>query len=282
MKDYYKTLGLDRQASDEDIKKAYRKMAMKHHPDRGGDQETFKEVNEAFEVLSDPQKRAMFDSGMDPKNPQQQGGFHHGFGDGGFHFTNSGFPPGMEDILRGFGFGFQGFDTRPRNKHFNVQIQVTLEDIYKGATRDINLRYPNGREKVVNINIPRGIDSGASIRYGGLGDDSISGTSPGDLIVTIIVVPHQTYTREGLNLHTNATIDAIDAMLGTDVSIYTLDSRTLSITVPPGTQPGQTLGARSEGLTDQNGNKGKLYIHIHVSIPQNLTNDQKDILRKLR
>jgi curved DNA-binding protein len=255
---------------------------MKHHPDRtGGDDSKFKEIQEAYEVLSDPQKRAMFDSGIDPKNPNQ-GGHSHGFDHGGFHFTSSGFPPGMDDILRNFGFGFQGFDTRPKNKNFNVQMQVTLEEVYTGSNKDINLRYPNGREKVVNINIPKGIDTGTTIRYTGLGDDGIQGIAPGDLTVTIIVVPHSVYNREGLNLHTNVTIDAIDAMLGTEVSVYTLDQRTLSITVPAGTQPGQTLGARNEGLTDTNGNKGKLYVHVNVSIPQNLTQQQKDTLRNLR
>jgi curved DNA-binding protein len=284
MKDYYKILELSKNASDDDVKKSYRKMAMKFHPDRtGGDDSKFKEIQEAYEVLSDPQKRQMFDAGVDPKNTNQHHGGHpFGFEQGGFHFTSSGFPPGMDDILRGFGFGFQGFDTRPKNKNFNVQMQVTLEDVYKGVTKDINLKYPNGREKVVNINIPKGIDTGTSIRYSGLGDDALNGISAGDLIVTIVVVPHQVFSREGLNLHTNVTIDAIDAILGTEVNIRTLDERTLSITVPPGTQPNQTLGARNEGLSDTNGNRGKLYVHVNVSIPQNLTEQQKNTLRTLR
>lgn len=286
MKDYYNTLGISRNADDEEVKKSYRKLAMKYHPDRNGGNDTqFKEIQEAYEVLSDPQKRQMFDAGVDPKNPNQgppQGGFN--FNDGGFHFTSSGFPPGMDDILRNFGFGgfSQGFDTRPRNKNFNVQIQVALEDVYLGSTKDINLRYPNGREKIVNINIPKGVESGTNIRYQGLGDDAMQGTTPGDLIVTIVVVPHHIFTREGLNLHTSVTIDAIDAILGSDVNVTTLDQRTLSITVPAGTQPGQTLGARNEGLSDSSGNRGKLYIHVNISIPQNLTNEQKEKLKALR
>ena len=286
MKDYYNTLGISRNADDEEVKKSYRKLAMKHHPDRnGGNDAQFKEIQEAYEVLSDPQKRQMFDAGVDPKNPNQgppQGGFS--FNDGGFHFTSSGFPPGMDDILRNFGFGgfSQGFDTRPRNKNFNVQIQVALEDVYNGSTKDINLRYPNGREKIVNIDIPKGVESGTNIRYQGLGDDAMQGTAPGDLIVTIVVVPHHVFTREGLNLHTSVTIDAIDAILGTNINVTTLDQRTLSVTVPSGTQPGQTLGARNEGLSDRSGNSGKLYIHVNISIPQNLTTEQKEKLKALR
>jgi DnaJ-class molecular chaperone len=265
--DYYSTLGLQRNASEDDIKKAYRKMAMKHHPDRGGDEKQFKQVSEAYEILSDPQKKQMVDMGVDPKaqqagGPRQQGPFE-------FHFNTGNF----EDIFGGFGnpFGFQQRQ-QPRNKTINITVDLSLEDVLKGKDLDAELAVPNGRKKIINISIPSGIEGGQQIRYQGMGDASIQGMPPGDLIVNIRVAPHPIFRREGDALIIEKNISVWEAILGCNLDLQTLDGKKLTITVPPGTQPETVLSCRNEGLPHmRNRQRGNLLINIKVVIPRNLT-----------
>jgi DnaJ-class molecular chaperone len=280
MKDYYKTLGVPRNASPDEIKKAYRSKAMKHHPDRGGDEKVFKEINEAHDILSDPQKKSMLDQGVDPLNPQQGGGF----GNHEFHFTTG----GMDDILRGFGFNFgfgqgTGFQQRqqPRNKSLNVNLTISLEEAFMGVEKTIEIQYPTGR-KQMNITIPKGVDNGMAIRYSGMGDDSIKNLPAGDLTISINVMPHPKFAREGLNLLTDSNIDCFDAILGTTVDIRTLDGRVLQLVVPPGTQSGTTLGLRNEGMTDQAGNIGRLYVRVNVQIPTDLDPNAINLIKHIK
>ncbi len=266
MKDYYNILGVLRSSTGEEIKKAYRKAAMQHHPDRGGDQARFKEINEAYEILSNDDKRRLYDSGIDPLNPNQG---HHRY-QGGPQFDN------MEDIFNSFGFTF-GFgpngptfrQNRPpvKNKTLNVNIHLSLEEAYTGVDKSLSIRYPSGQEKIVNITIPPGIDNGMAIRYTGMGDDEIKSVPAGDLIIMAHVNPHPVFSRDGMNLLTDVSVDCFDAILGTSVYVTTLDKRKLEISVPAGTQPNTTLSLKNEGMKDQNGNIGKLYVRINVSIP---------------
>ena len=269
--DYYSTLGLQRNASEDDIKKAYRKMAMKHHPDRGGDEKTFKQVSEAYEILSDPQKKQMVDMGVDPKaqqagGPRQQGPFE-------FHFNTGNF----EDVFSNFGFGGGGpfgFQQRQqqRNKTINITVDLSLEDVLKGKDLDAELAVPNGRKKIINISIPSGIDHGQQIRYQGMGDASIQGLPPGDLIVNIRVAPHPIFRREGDSLVIEKNISMWEAVLGCNLDLQTLDGKKLTITVPPGTQPETVLSCRNEGLPNmRNRQRGTLLINIKVVVPRNLT-----------
>lgn len=269
--DYYSTLGLQRNASEDDIKKAYRKMAMKHHPDRGGDEKTFKQVSEAYEILSDPQKKQMVDMGVDPKaqqagGPRQQGPFE-------FHFNTGNF----EDVFSNFGFGGGGpfgFQQRQqqRNKTINITVDLSLEDVLKGKDLDAELAVPNGRKKIINISIPSGIDHGQQIRYQGMGDASIQGLPPGDLIVNIRVAPHPIFRREGDSLVIEKNISMWEAVLGCNLDLQTLDGKKLTITVPPGTQPETVLSCRNEGLPNmRNRQRGNLLINIKVVVPRNLT-----------
>jgi DnaJ-class molecular chaperone len=269
--DYYSTLGLQRNASEDDIKKAYRKMAMKHHPDRGGDEKQFKQVSEAYEILSDPQKKQMVDMGVDPKaqqagGPRQQGPFE-------FHFNTGNF----EDVFSNFGFGGGGpfgFQQRQqqRNKTINITVDLSLEDVLKGKDLDAELAVPNGRKKIINISIPSGIDHGQQIRYQGMGDASIQGLPPGDLIVNIRVAPHPVFRREGDALIIEKNISVWEAVLGCNLDLQTLDGKKLTITVPPGTQPETVLSCRNEGLPNmRNRQRGNLLINIKVVVPRNLT-----------
>ncbi len=247
-------------------------MAMKHHPDRGGDEKQFKQVSEAYEILSDPQKKQMVDMGVDPK-AQQAGGHRHQQGPFEFHFNTGNF----EDVFSNFGFGGGGpfgFGGRQpqRNKTINITVDLSLEDVLKGKDLDAELAVPGGRKKIINISIPSGIEGGQQIRYQGMGDASIQGIPPGDLIVNIRVAPHPIFRREGDALIIEKNISVWEAILGCTLDLQTLDGKKLTITVPPGTQPETVLSCRNEGLPNmRNRQRGNLLINIKVVIPRNLT-----------
>jgi DnaJ-class molecular chaperone len=272
--DYYSTLGLKRGASDADIKKAYRSMAMKHHPDRGGDEQKFKEISQAYEFLTDPQKKSIIDMGGDPN--QQQG--FRGQGQGNpfeFHFGSGNF----EDMFNQFGFGRQ----QPRNKSFNINVEITLEEVLTGKEFNAEVGVPGGRKKIVNIEVPAGIEHGQQIRYQGMGDASITNARPGDLLVNVFVKPHSTFRREGDSLIVEKTITVWDALLGTNLEIVTLDKKTLNITIPPGTQPDTVLSCRGEGIPNIRSKvRGNILIKIKVNIPKNLTADQIETIKQLK
>jgi len=279
MTDYYSVLGINKSASPEEIKRAYRSMAMKHHPDRGGDESKFKQINEAYEILSDPDKKQMVDMGVDPK-AQQQG--HGGFQQGPFefHFGSGNF----EDVFSQFGFGFGGRRRQQqRNKTFNINVEVALEEVLTGKDISAEVAVPGGSRKTINISIPPGIQSGQQIRYQGLGDSSIAGVPPGDLIVNVHVRHHPVFRREGINIIVEKRITAWDAMLGVKTRINTLDGKNLEITIPPGTQPDTVLSCRGEGLPSMRSKaRGNLLIRITVEIPKNLSADQIRIIEGLR
>jgi len=272
--DYYSTLGLKRGATDADIKKAYRSMAMKHHPDRGGDEKKFKEISQAYEYLSDPQKKSIIDMGGDPN--QQQG--FRGQGQGNpfeFHFGSGNF----EDVFSQFGFGRQ----QPRNKSFNINVEITLEEVLTGKEINAEVGIPGGKKKIINIEVPAGIEHGQQIRYQGMGDNSVPSARPGDLLVNVFVRPHPTFRREGDSLIVEKTISVWEALLGVSVEIATLDKKTLNITIPPGTQPETVLSCRGEGIPNMRSKaRGNMLIKIKVNIPKNLNAEQIETIRQLK
>jgi DnaJ-class molecular chaperone len=272
--DYYSTLGLHRGASDAEIKKAYRSMAMKHHPDRGGDEKKFKEISQAYEFLSDPQKKQIIDLGGDPN--AQPGGYRHQGSPFEFHF-------GTEDLNDLFGnFGFGGRSQR-RNKSLSINVEISLEDVLNGKTLNAEVGIPGGRKKMINIDIPVGIDHGQQIKYSGMGDNSISDVRPGDLIVNVYIARHPMFRREGDSLIFEKTISAWDAMLGSDIDIVTLDKKNLNISIPPGTQPETVLSCRGEGLPNMRSKqRGNLLIKIKVAIPKNLSIEHLQVIKKLK
>lgn len=275
---YYSTLGLHKQASQEDIKKAYRSMAMKHHPDRGGDEKKFKEIEEAYRTLSDPQKKQMFDMGMDPNSQAGRGGFGYNQGPFEFHFGTD----NMEDILNRFHYGF-GQRPMRRNRSFNIKVDVTLEDVLNGKDINAEIGIPGGQKKLVNISIPPGIETGQQIKYEGMGDSSIADLRAGDLIVNIIVKPHALFVREGDNLVCETRISAWNAVLGTTLELQTLDKKTININIPAGTQSETVLSCKGEGLPNiRTKKKGSLLIRIKVTTPVNLTVDQLEMVKKIR
>ena len=274
---YYETLGLNRGADQDQIKKAYRSMAMKHHPDRGGNEQKFKEIEEAYRTLSDPQKKQMVDSGMDP-NQQHGGGNWHGGGPFEFHFNTGNF----DDVFGQFGFGFGG-RPRPRNRTFNVNVKITLEEVLTGKEVNAEIGLPNGQKKMVSISVPAGIEHGQQIRYQGMGDHTIKDAPAGDLIVNIVVEAHSRFQRNGDQLIYNHTVSAWDAMLGTSLKLQTLDKKTIDITIPAGTQPETVLSCRNEGLPNvRTRRRGNLLVKISVEIPRQLSTEQISAIQQIK
>jgi curved DNA-binding protein len=273
MADHYQTLGVNKGASADEIKRAYRKLASQHHPDKGGDTAKFQQVEEAYRILSDPQQREEYDN----PRPQYQGG----------HF-GGGMPPGFEDIISSmfgggspFGFG-HGRPHQPRNQTLNIQTTITLEEAFHGKDMIANLQLPSGRDQVLEVKIPAGINDGMVLRLAGMGDDRIQTAPKGDIHLTVNVQNHNKFIRQGDDLITELQVNCIDAMLGKKFLIETLDKKTLEITVQPGTQHGQMLSAPGYGMPKVNDNryKGRLLIAVNITIPT-LTDTQKQILKQI-
>jgi curved DNA-binding protein len=270
MTNYYQTLGIDKTADENAIKQAYRKMAMRHHPDRGGDQAEFQKIQEAYSVLSDPVKRQQYD------NPQPQPQFHH--------FHGGGVPPGFEDLFRQFGvnFGFEGgFRQQPRNRTLNLQTTISLEDSLTGKELVANITLPNGRENIINVKIPPGIQDGNTLRLREMGDDSVPGVPRGDVHLVVHVIPHKDFQRHGDDLVKEVSINVFDAMLGCILSVYTLDQRLLEVNIPAGTQHDTTLSVQGHGMPNVNDPRfrGRLLLNLKIFVP-NLTADQIELIKK--
>ena len=267
MTDHYSTLGVQRGASADDIKKAYRKMASQHHPDKGGDTQKFQQVEEAYRTLSDPDTRSQYD------NPQSRGGEYH------FH-PGSGANP-FEDIFRHFGgagFGdIFGRARAPRNRTLNIQAMITLEEAFYGKELVASMRMPNGKENIVNVKIPEGIQDGTVLRLAEMGEDDVPGAPRGDLHLTVRVQEHSEFHRQGDDLIKELVLPIWDAILGKKTIIKTIDNRELEITVPAGTQHDQILAVQNGGMPNMHDPrfKGRLLLKLKFTIPDNLTEEQK-------
>jgi curved DNA-binding protein len=267
--DYYQTLGVNRGASADEIKRAYRTAAMKHHPDRGGDANVFKQVQEAYATLSDDQKRAEYD------NPQSQfREFKFGHGHPFEQMFGQGHPFG--DI-----FGFRQA-RQQANRNIQLQTSINLEDAFYGKELIANVKLPSGREQTINIKIPQGIHEGTNLRLSGMGDDSIPGIARGDILLSVHILEHPIFKRQGDDLLIEHEVTAIEAMTGTTVHIMTLDGKRLETSIPAGVQFDSILSLAGHGMPNFNdpSRKGRLLIKIKVRIPQ-LTEEQKSKLKNL-
>lgn len=269
MQDYYATLGLNKNASQEEIKSAFRRLAKKHHPDIGGDPDKFKAINEAYNVLGDANKRAEYD------NPRS-------------HFRTESMDPGfaygidLEEFFRSFaGAGFPHGRRTQRNSNIRVSISIPLASLVDDQIKIIKIGGNSGKE--IEVNIPRGIRSGAVISYKGLGNQEVKNLPPGDLLVEVNVLPDARFERQEYNLYSDLTVNAIDAMLGTHVMFTTIHGKELRINIPKGVQHGTVLRLPNEGLPNRkDGARGDQYLRILILIPTNLTKAQLDLLAQLK
>jgi len=277
--DYYKILGVEREASQAEIKNAYRKLAMKHHPDRGGDDIKFKEINEAYDCLSDPDKKQKYDF-YGPRGNEYKTG-HGGYE---FHFNNAGSPfSDMEDLFQHFGFGLGRGRATPKNKSTNFALEITLEDVFYGKEIGLTLNMPNGENKFINVEVPSGIENGQQIRYKGMGDTSHGALRPGDLYITIRVQKHHMFNRDQDNILCDHRVNVFDMIVGGKTIIKTIDGKNLELNIPAGTQPDTIMSCRGEGLPNMRTKKrGNLYIKIKPEIPKNLSTTQLNKIKEIK
>ena len=260
--DHYSTLGISKNASDEDIKRAYRKLAMKHHPDRGGDQTQFQKIQEAYDTLSDPHKRSEYD------NPQAQGFQGH---PNGFQFNFGGGDP-FQDIFAQFGFGaghpFSHMHHQRKNKDLRVELVVDIASTMSDQTKTISVQTTNGQRQTVQVNIPRGVRTGNTMRFGGLGDNMFDTIPRGDLYVHFIVPDDHNYRIEGDDLIYVCRISCLDAMSGTTAEIPTLENKIFRISIAAGSKHGTRLRIPNQGLYALNSSmRGHLYVELDLIVP---------------
>jgi curved DNA-binding protein len=300
-KDYYAILGVSKDASQQDIQRAYRKLARKYHPDVNKDpgaEERFKEVGEAYEVLKDPDKRAKYDRyGTAWKAAQQHGGTP---------------PPGYEDVWFDFGSaagepfsGFSGFSSffeqlfgtgrgRPgaetRGSPWDMAMQgadqearliLSLEEAARGGQREISLTDPRSRQtKTYMVTIPKGIRPGQRLRLAGKGGQGARGARAGDLYLIVELLPHATFRLEGSDLHTTLSVSPWEAALGADVRVATLEGA-VNVKVPPGSSSGRKIRLKGKGFPGARGGAGDLYADIRVVVPSHLSDEEKRLFEEL-
>lgn len=296
-KDFYKILGVAKDASDADIKKAYRKLARQYHPDtNSGDtaaEKKFKDISEAYSVLSDPDERQQYDAiramgggarfAPHGAGSTANGGFEDLFGglftggggrhSGGFS-TAGGVPPEFADLFGGgFGGGPAGFQRAPqKGADRTASTSISFAGSIRGTT--IGLREPDG--EVIDVRVPAGIKDGQKVRVRGKGQYGPAGN--GDLLVTVNVKPHDFYTRDGDNLRIHVPVSFPEAALGADIEVPTIDGEHVRVRVPAGTPSGRTLRVKGRGVKTSK-TTGDLLVTIDVAVPQNLSKEAEEAVK---
>ena len=302
-KDYYKILGLGKNATADDIKKAYRKLATKYHPDKNpGDinaETRFKEINEAKQVLSDPEKRKLYDKfGADWKHykdageksdfdwskyTRQEGAPGHTYyyqrnGNLDDIFGSEGFSDFFQTL---FGRGFRGSRVEhpriQRGKDLHAEITISLEEAFHGTSRMFELQ-----KQKIKLNIKSGIENNQRLRLAGKGEPGNNGHPAGDLYITVKIAPHPRFSREGKNLYQELPVDIYTAILGGKLDVQTLGGH-IKVNIPRGTQNGKLLRLSGQGIPAYNkGAKGDLFLRIQLQIPESLSSEEYEMFKKLQ
>ena len=298
---YYDILGVKRDATQDDIKKAFRKLAAKYHPDAGGDEAKFKEVSEAYTTLSDAQKRKEYDQllmfgGIPGADFGGSGGRNRG------SYTYSGSGGDWSDIFENIRNGdeaFGGFDfstifggqsggasNRPsKGGDLTMTIEVSADEAFVGTQRKVSYTIPStGEKQTLNVKVPAGAIDGGKLRYHGRGEYGTNGGSRGDLVITTKVEEHPLFKRDGADVRMELPISVWEAALGATVDVPTPDGTTCRLKIPAGTQDGKTFRFRDLGAPNvkRKGRKGALYVQVRVKVPTRLTTDERKALEALR
>jgi curved DNA-binding protein len=299
-KDYYEILGVDRKADADEIKSAYRKLALKYHPDRNPSdksaEEKFKEINEAYQVLSDDEKRAHYDRLGSAYSSWQQRGAPGGFNwgewtrgaPGGMHVEfegdlgdlfGGGFSDFFSQIFGGFGMGSMGRQGAPRQQvpqKYETEMVISLHEAYNGSTRQVKIN-----DRRFDVRIPKGARSGTKLRLKGAGPPGPRGQAS-DVYLVVKVSPDPRFDRKRDRLYTDVSIDLFTAVLGGEATVPTMSGNVV-LNIPPGTQSGQTFRLKGRGMPDlnQKSKYGDLFAKIQVDIPKKLTSKQRDLFEQL-
>ena len=281
--DYYKTLGVDRGASKDDIKKAFRKLAHQYHPDKkDGDESKFKEVNEAYTVLSDEKKRAQYDQFGHAFNGAGAGasaGGFQGFDFSGFSGQGGNVEFDLGDIFETFFKGGQG--RVPRGRDIQVDVVLTFKESVFGTEKQVTVSKPGSlKPEKLSVTIPAGIDNGEMLRLREKGGVITDG-KPGDLYVRIHVEPHKTMKRVGQNLVMNLLVKISDALSGAKYDVETLDGN-IEVKIPAGITDGTLLRINGKGVKLSNNHRGDLLIQVKLEIPKKLSRKAKKLIDELR
>jgi len=296
-KDYYKILGVSKSASPEEIKKAYRKLALKYHPDRNkgnkNAEAAFKDLNEAYAVLRDPEKRKQYDmfgaEGFQNRFTQED--IFRGF-DLGSIFREFGFGGGgrgqnpfghMYGGMGGFGqgAGFQGHGKGSKGQNLVYELPMTLEELCSVTNKTIAYQL-DGRQERVSVKVPAGMKDGQKLRLQGKGQPGLYGGPPGDLYIQIKELDHPIYRRENADLYVKQKIAFSQAALGTEIEVPTIDQKVLKLKIPPGTQDNAKFRLKGYGMPHyKESGRGNTYVEIHIAVPRQLTKEQKALMESL-
>jgi DnaJ-class molecular chaperone len=260
MSDHYATLGVAKTATPDEIKRAFRKLASQHHPDKGGNTQKFQEIQAAYDTLGDAVKRADYD------NPRPQ---FSGM-PGGAHFN-------MNDIFSSMFGGQSPFGQQPRRQqsHTRMTLWIRMTDVAQGGTRPVAVGTPHG-QSTIEVEIPLGINDGDNVQYQGLAPGG------GDLVIQFRVHPDPIWQRNGLDLVTDVTADIWSMILGSDITVRTLTGSALTTVMPAGTQPKTLIRLRGHGLRDRSGNTGDLMIRVMPTIPKTIRPELLEAIEKYR